>query len=582
VAVRQVTLAAAGTPPPEIRALVDEVATVEGNLALVAAVLPTLDAAGFDWPRTMDVLAAYNEASLQLTDLTQDDSRLTLRGRAVDDTAVVAYVQDLVASGVFASVEIQSITRLGVPIFTPTPSPTPVATATMTPTATMDAAADGSGSGSGTGSGDQPTLVADPRDEFEYDDQEPKPLYLGQVQEHNFYPYGDVDLAVFLAKANRYYRIFTENLAPGADTLLEINVAGTIYTNDDGKPGSLGSEVVFQTGGADVNVLIRVTNRGVYGEERTYQLRAEEVLPTATPTPGSTPTPAPTPTPTLTPSPTPTPTPTFTPTPVPGDQYEPNDVNPSFIGVGEIQSHTFDPQGDVDKVAFPVKDGRQYIVTSANLSFGVDTSLVVALQDESWENDDYIPPGTGNLASGVCFAANVDANAVGTFTNNTSQYGPTRGYDISVVEVPRLDSNVETIDFGIIPAASVPPTQTVAMTGTETITWTMTTADPWVLAAPISGTTPADLVIGIDPTNLDPGVHESSVAVVWETLCTENITVTVEIEAPSPSLPAGASPPSDGTDALSRGPIVMARQEDPRSVEFVIIVIMRPVADGPR
>ncbi|MGB9879275.1 MAG: serine/threonine-protein kinase, partial [Anaerolineae bacterium] len=72
-------------------------------------------------------------------------------------------------------------------------------------------------------------------------------------------------------------------------------------------------------------------------------------------------------------------TPTFTmsPTPVFTDAFEPDDVNPKPIALGETQRHNFYPSGDVDRVSFRVKAGRVYGVITSDLAIGVDTVVIV-------------------------------------------------------------------------------------------------------------------------------------------------------------------------------------------------------------
>jgi hypothetical protein len=123
-------------------------------------------------------------------------------------------------------------------------------------------------------------------------------IFFEEQQVRNFYPAGDVDRARFLAKAGRYYRITTLDLAPGVDTVLSVTVGSDVYVNDDQQLGDLSSEVTVRgLPGRDVEAEVVVTNRGRYGPERTYTLYLEEILPTPTPTE---PSPV-TPTPTLTP-----------------------------------------------------------------------------------------------------------------------------------------------------------------------------------------------------------------------------------------------------------------------------------------
>lgn len=594
-------IAANLTPPSDVQALMEQVSEIQGEVAQIESIYPTLVASHVDWPLAVDAISNYDPRQMRLSEITQSGKRLFINGKAVDNSVVVAYAQALEASGQFENVEIQAISLLGEPIFTPTPTITSTAEITPTPTPTSTSTSSvvgssgGSGGGGGAGSGTGPTPTStpepDPRDEFEPDDTQPPPIFLGQIQDRNFYPNGDVDTAVFLTKAGRYYQIITENLAPGVDTVLEVNVDGLIYTNDDGKAGTLGSQVAFRSGGNDIQIQIQVTNRGVYGSEMSYQLRVEETAPTPTGTspPTATPGPTNTPRPTAAPTQTPLPTPTFT--PVPGDVYEPNDNTPNFIGVGEKQTHTFDPNGDVDMVTFPVKDGRQYQIFSDNLGFGVDTYIEVDLGTEHWENDDYSPPGSGNLASGVCFLATGSDVPVATFSNLTNQYGPDKKYDIVVSEVPVLELSADQLDFGPVQAGgSNPLSQTLSLTSSDIITWTMQPEAGWVNVAPVTDTTPSLADVSVDINGLSPGLYESRVVFGWLDYCQKTVTVTLQIDPASSinrndNMVAAAKPLSHAASQLTAGKaqhasILAKRPFLQTEVSFIIVVDL--IADLPQ
>lgn len=563
-------IAAEGTTPPELQLLMEQAAAANGEVDAIAAVYPTLVASHIDWQPAMQTLAEYDQSQMLLTNITQEVRRLTIVGKAMDQSQVVAYARALEESGLFNSVEIQSITQIEGPLFTATPTISSTVVISGTTTADGDNTSSSSGgassggstsggsgsgtgststpSGSGSGTGGTPTVTPtpDPRDEYEPDNDTPSPIFLGQIQDHNFYPANDVDLVVFLAKANRYYEVTTQSLAPGVDTVIEVTVGDTTIINDDGKPGTLGSAVSFQSGGSDMNVRVLIRNRGQFGSEMEYQVVVNELVPTSTGTPPNTVTPTPTGTPTLTPTPSQTPTPTNTPTPSntptrtptatprPGDQYEPNNTAPSLIGVGGVQTHTFDPANDVDKVTFPVKNGRHYQVYSSNLAPGVDTFLSVTMNGQTWTNDDYAPPGSGNLASAVCFAAPVDANPVATFTNIAGQYGPDKSYNIVVREVPELHFNTETLNFGPVAAGGAnPPAQTLSLSSTELVTWTTDIEDSWISVNPVTNTTPSTAAVSVNIAGLTPGSYEGGVTFGWADLCSRTITVTLQVNPAS-------------------------------------------------
>ena len=581
----QAEIAIQGTPPPELQLLMEQAAAANGEVDAIAAVYPTLIASHIDWQPAMQTLSSYDQSQMLLTNITQEVRRLTIVGKAMDQSQVVAYARALEESGLFNSVEIQSITQIEGPLFTATPtvSSTEIINGTTTPDGSDTSSSGGttsggssggstssssgsgtgststpSGSGSGTGGTPTATQTPDPRDEYEPDNNTPNAIFLGQIQDHNFYPDNDVDLVVFLAKANRYYEITTQSLAPGVDTVIEVTVGDTTIINDDGKPGTLGSAVSFQSGGSDMDVRVLIRNRGQFGSEMSYQVVVNELVPTSTGTPQNTVTPTPTSTPTLTPTPSQTPTPTNTPTPSntptrtptatpqPGDQYEPNNTAPSLIGVGGVQTHTFDPANDVDKVTFPVKNGRHYQIFSSNLAPGVDTFLSVTMNGQTWENDDYAPLGSGNLASAICFAAPVDANPVATFTNIAGQYGPDKTYNIVVREVPELTINTDTLNFGPVAAGGAnPPAQTLSLSSTELVTWTTSIEDSWISVNPVTNTTPSTAAVSVNIAGLTPGSYEGGVTFGWADLCSRTITVTLQVN------PSSGLNPNQGVASLN-------------------------------
>ncbi len=442
----QASLSSVPTPVPEVQALMSTLNAVQAEVNQVNAVVPTLVAARTDWPAVMAALANYNPDRIALHSVAQAENRLTISGRASDDGAVVEYARALEGSGLFSHVIVQSIRVVATPVFTPaasltlTPTATGTATTTSIPTQTPVATSIPT---------QTPTATPEPRDAYEPDDVQHRPIAIGQIQLHNFYPNQDVDNASFLAKAQRTYRIYTSDLAPSVDTLLTVSVGGAVLTNDDARLGALNSEIAFRNeAGQDAVALVRITNRGQYGPDQRYSLILEEIVPTptGTPAPTSTPTTTPTPSPTGTTPPPPTTTSTatasITPSATPDlrDAYEPDDANPRPIAVGETQTHNFHPDLDIDKVAFVAKVARYYQVVTSDLALGVDTYLSVAQNGLQWENDDYSPPGTGNFASAVCFQAPFDGTTTVTVTNVARQYGPSRTYKVSVNEVPDLNT----------------------------------------------------------------------------------------------------------------------------------------------
>lgn len=266
----QETLASSNTPGSESKRLMDELSQAQESVNQIEEAYSTIVAGHTDWSAVMTAIGSYNPTQITLNSLTQADNQIILNGHAIDDSVVVAYSRALEGTGLFSRVVVQSIKIVATPSATPTsteaetPDPTP--TVIITPTVTPP-----------------PTPAA--RDEYEVDDFQPQAIFMGQPQLHNFHPIYDVDRVKFLAKAGRYYRVSTSDLAPGVDTFLTVNLGESTSTNDDHGPGELRSEIMFQgEAGRDLEAVITVTNRGQYGPDKSYTISVEELIPTPTPT----------------------------------------------------------------------------------------------------------------------------------------------------------------------------------------------------------------------------------------------------------------------------------------------------------
>ena len=230
------------------------------------------------------------------------------------------------------------------PTDTPQPTPTPIPpTATNTPPV-----------------GPTP-LEPGCRDKYEPDDivGQQKLIALGETQTRSFCPENDFDLVEFPVKKERWYHVYTHDLAMGVDTMVSVGLVPKIArycnpsncANDDIAPGNLASDILFQAD-VDGTALVSIDNRYQHGPDKTYQITVMEIVPTPTTTPSITLTP------TQTPTRTPTPTTTTVPTCIPGyDLYE---ANNSFstawpINSGEVYLAYVNPGSDLDYFRFDIR-----------------------------------------------------------------------------------------------------------------------------------------------------------------------------------------------------------------------------------
>lgn len=73
----------------------EQAAAANGEVDAIAAVYPTLIASHIDWQPAMQTLGSYDQSQMLLTDITQDVRRLTIVGKAMDQSQVVAYARAL-------------------------------------------------------------------------------------------------------------------------------------------------------------------------------------------------------------------------------------------------------------------------------------------------------------------------------------------------------------------------------------------------------------------------------------------------------------------------------------------------------
>lgn len=325
------------TAVPAIARLLTPIAQTQAQLNQIATVYPTVAATRPNWPVLMTVIGNYDPNQISLASITRTVNSLVITGRANSDAAVTAYAHSLEQSNLFSQVVVQSIhtglitptvastrANAGAPIIATAPNgvavqPTPYNVNNAPPPQSNPPTSVAVSQPIAPA----PAATPDLRDPFEPDDTQPPPIALGQPQTHNFYPTNDVDNVSFLAKAGHYYHVYTTALAPGVDTLLAVRIGGLVLSNDDVRPGTLSSDVVIQNTGPDTTAVATISNRGMYGPDKTYEIVVEEVTATPTATPTNTSTPTATPTNTSTPTATPTPLPTSTLIPVPTNTTSP-------------------------------------------------------------------------------------------------------------------------------------------------------------------------------------------------------------------------------------------------------------------
>lgn len=176
------------------------------------------------------------------------------------------------------------------------------------------------------------------------------------------WPPGDLDYFNFPVKNGTFYKILTDQLSPGLDTVLSIydSSGNKVAENDDiGGIGNLNSQVIYQAR-QDGVYFARVVNKSAADPANLiycFQITAVD-------------------------QPTPTPTATVLPTRTGSDACEPNGQLPLACLFGENQSQEFNfvppfNQGpDQDFYKLWMRAGTTYTCETTNLSNVTDTNMI--------------------------------------------------------------------------------------------------------------------------------------------------------------------------------------------------------------
>ncbi|HMT21844.1 MAG TPA: hypothetical protein PKE20_11480, partial [Promineifilum sp.] len=197
------------------------------------------------------------------------------------------------------------------------------------------------------------------------------------------WPPGDLDYFAFPVKSGTFYKILTEQLSPGIDTVLKIyNQTGQpIAENDDiGPAGQFQSQVIVQAGATGIYYARVVNKSPADAANKTYCLAIDAMD-----------------------EPTPTPTPTLLPLRTGADACEPNGQLQLACLFGENQSQAFNfvppfnDGPDQDFYRIWVKPGATITCETTELSSVTDTNMIFLGPN----GEDFNPPlGNDDKAPG--------------------------------------------------------------------------------------------------------------------------------------------------------------------------------------
>jgi uncharacterized protein (TIGR03437 family) len=121
-----------------------------------------------------------------------------------------------------------------------------------------------------------------------------------------------------------------------------------------------------------------------------------------------------------------------------------------------------------------------------------------------------------------------------------------------------------TLSFTAVSGGSAPASQAISIitTSPAPLPFNVTAGSPWVQVSPSSGSTPGNVVVSVDPTNLGPGTYSASIGFATPGNPPQTVGVTLSISSGKPAL--AASPDSiqisnrSGSSTPLTGPIIVA------------------------
>ena len=191
-----------------------------------------------------------------------------------------------------------------------------------------------------------------------------------------------------------------------------------------------------------------------------------------------------------------------------------------------------------------------HVIGSANpaaQSIDVVTAVGVAWTASASQPWLSLSSNSGTGSGSVNVSVDPGGLAVGTYNGTITFTAPSSGETATVpvtlnVVVPAITTSSGSLSFTGIYGATVPSqTVSVAMNNGAAVSWTAAPGNTWLVLNPSSGTTPAALTVGIDPSGLGVGTHTSTITITGNGLSgPTTLNVTFNLFAPTLSVTPGS------------------------------------------
>jgi uncharacterized protein (TIGR03437 family) len=177
-----------------------------------------------------------------------------------------------------------------------------------------------------------------------------------------------------------------------------------------------------------------------------------------------------------------------------------------------------------------------------------------------------VTPNSGSTPANLSVSVNPAGMGAGTYSGNvaiSSTGAPNSPQSISVAltvtSAPTISVRSSLLNFVYQSGGSLPQAQAVTVAASSPAAFTATASGAnWLAVTPNSGTTPANLIISVNPAALNPGIYNGTITVTGTNGAqgTSAINVTLTVTAPLPTIMSVTNAASYATGSVSPGELV--------------------------
>jgi hypothetical protein len=180
-------------------------------------------------------------------------------------------------------------------------------------------------------------------------------------------------------------------------------------------------------------------------------------------------------------------------------------------------------------------------------------------------------PASGNSPGTVAVSVNPSGLAAGTYTgtvsitaSSASNSPKTVGVTLTVTApapAPTINVSPASLSFSYQSGGTTPAAQNLAVSSSGTgFSYTVSTSAVWLLASPVSGSTPGTVAVSVNPSGLAAGTYTGSVSITASGTSNSSKTVGVTLTVTAAALPSLTATPASLSFSYQLGGSTLAAQ----------------------